>query len=103
MNPTTGDPYTAQEILPWIRAKYRQEGEQYKVGRGQYVKEASIQLRWNKILEAIPTHLIWLAGGRTIDPMAKPKRIMRKWGWAEGLGLGKRSDGITEPVGLTGQ
>jgi hypothetical protein len=103
MNPQAGDPYTADEILPWIKGAYRQEGEYYKVARGQYVREQDFKRRWNAYIAAIPTHLIWLAGGRTIDPMAKQKRIMRKWGWKDGQGLGKNADGITEPVGLSGQ
>ena len=102
VNPTSGELYSPEEIMPWVERAFRREGEYFKVSKGWYVHESDFKSRWSRYLQAIPHHLEWLARGRetTRAEYRRPKMMMARWGWRPGQGLGVRSDGATEPVSI---
>ena len=100
IHPAEKRPYSADEIMPWVEAKYSKEGEHFKVRRGVWVHEEQFMRRWEKYVQAIPPHLLWLAADKAIPRHRHQQAIMRRWGWKPGRGLGKREDGRIEPVNI---
>lgn len=102
VHPGRGNMYRPEEIMPWVERKFRREGEYFKVSKGWYVHESEFTNRWVKYLLAVPQHLAFLAAGREVprNEYRWPTRVMGRWGWKRGQGLGARSDGATEPVSI---
>ena len=98
-----GSQYTDIELEKEIERLAHVEGEYVRIKRGEWVHIKKLIDEWHKILSRVPVYLLDVAKGDSWLPgySKVAQQMLRNLGWKPGDGIGRKGEGISEPIPST--